>query len=162
MNLNNPEPMPRPSTGPDIWELVISDMRERNAHGFQKYGQTLRAGDGRKHLVDAYQECLDMAVYLRQEIEERQRTCPYSPTGLHIFTYRPPYGRKVRENTTCQFCGVLKPVAPPAAVSNNSPSTQFADGSGHTVPCTCPIHCPEKWASNAATYKASQTSGDNS
>lgn len=46
-------------------------MRERNAVGLKKYGQTLRAGDGRKHLVDAYQEILDAAVYMRQEIEER-------------------------------------------------------------------------------------------
>ncbi len=46
-------------------------MRQRNEVGWKKYGQPLRAGDGRRHLIDAYQECLDMAVYLRQEIEER-------------------------------------------------------------------------------------------
>lgn len=71
-SLNTPQPMPIPGAGPDIWALVIDDMRERNEVGRAKYGQTLKAGDGRNHLIDAYQECLDMAVYLRQEIEERR------------------------------------------------------------------------------------------
>lgn len=70
-SLNDPQPMPLPVDGPDIWELVIVDMRQRNAVGLGKYGVPLRAGDGRDHLVDAYQEALDLAVYLRQEIQER-------------------------------------------------------------------------------------------
>lgn len=71
-SLNDPQPMPAGGEGPDIWALVVDDMKERNEVGRRKYGQTLRAGDGRDHLIDAYQECLDMAVYLRQEIEERR------------------------------------------------------------------------------------------
>ncbi len=70
--LNAPQPVPRTGAGPDIWNLVIRDMGERNDLGYAKYGRTMRARDGRDHLVDAYQECLDMAVYLRQEIEERR------------------------------------------------------------------------------------------
>ena len=64
--------MPKLATGPDIWELVIADMRGRDEHGKRKYGIALRADDGRDHLVDAYQEALDLAVYLRQEIEARK------------------------------------------------------------------------------------------
>ena len=65
------QPAPAPANGPAIWDLVIADMRARDAVGVERYGRRLRAGDGRNHLVDAYQEALDLAVYLRQEIEER-------------------------------------------------------------------------------------------
>lgn len=68
---NAPEPPPKPGTGPAIWELVVADMQERDQVGEQKYGQRLQAGDGRSSLVDAYQEALDLAVYLRKEIAER-------------------------------------------------------------------------------------------
>jgi len=70
--LSTPEPAPRPNaTGRKIWDLVVEDMRDRDATGARKYGQRLTAGDGRNSLVDAYQEVLDLAVYLRKEIEER-------------------------------------------------------------------------------------------
>lgn len=36
-----------------------------------KYGTPLQANNGRNPLIDAYQEALDLCVYLRQEIEER-------------------------------------------------------------------------------------------
>lgn len=70
---NKPEPAPKEGNGHAIWDLVIADMKERDAMGERKYGRRLRARDGRDHLVDAYQEALDLAVYLRQEIEERKK-----------------------------------------------------------------------------------------
>ncbi len=74
MNLNDPEPFPLPVHGePAVWDLVIEDMRQRDHMGTRKYGQRLVAGDGRDSLVDAYQECLDLAVYLRKAIRERDR-----------------------------------------------------------------------------------------
>lgn len=73
MTLNQPQPSPKKRRGRPIWELVIADMRERDAMGARKYGTRLRAGDGRDSLVDAYQEVLDLAVYLRKAIEERKR-----------------------------------------------------------------------------------------
>ncbi|HVW09181.1 MAG TPA: hypothetical protein VHC90_11405 [Bryobacteraceae bacterium] len=69
---NTPQPKPKPGRGPAIPELVVADIRERDAAGFVKYGQHLQAHDGRDHLIDAYQEALDLAMYLRQEIEERR------------------------------------------------------------------------------------------
>lgn len=54
-----------------MWELVIEDMRERDQVGRRRYGTPLQAHNGRRALVDAYQEALDLVVYLRQEIEER-------------------------------------------------------------------------------------------
>ena len=37
-----------------------------------EHGTPLQAHNGRDPLVDAYQEALDLAVYLRQAIEERR------------------------------------------------------------------------------------------
>jgi hypothetical protein len=64
------EPPPRPGRG-DMWKLVVQDMEERRKMGLQKYGTPLQADNGRDPLVDAYQEALDLCVYLRQAIEER-------------------------------------------------------------------------------------------
>lgn len=70
--LITPQPSPTPSAGPNCWDLVIADMRERDQFGRAKYGTPLQPFNGRDPLVDAYQEVLDLAVYLRQAIEERK------------------------------------------------------------------------------------------
>jgi hypothetical protein len=67
----NPQPPPTPNDSRPIWELVIEDMKARDEHGRKEYGTPLQAHNGRDALVDAYQECLDMAVYLKQAIVER-------------------------------------------------------------------------------------------
>lgn len=66
------QPPPKPTTSPAIWDLVIADMRDRDNTGRQRYGTPLQADNGRDHLVDAYQEALDLVVYLRAEIERRK------------------------------------------------------------------------------------------
>lgn len=85
------EPPPTDGTGPAIWDLVlvdfewyrdlmsekklhlidkmIQDCKSRDEFGTKKYGKRLRVGDGRTNLNDAYQEGLDLVVYLRKEIE---------------------------------------------------------------------------------------------
>ena len=68
--LNAPEPDPRPTSGRPVWEMVVEDMRARDLAGRAKYGVPLQAGNGRRALIDAYQEALDLCVYLRQAIEE--------------------------------------------------------------------------------------------
>lgn len=50
--------------------IVLSDMRERDVIGHQRYGTRLTAGNGRDHLVDAYQELLDGCVYIATALEE--------------------------------------------------------------------------------------------
>jgi hypothetical protein len=47
-------------------------MKARDQFGRAKYGTPLQAGNGRNSLKDAYEECLDMAVYLKQSIIERE------------------------------------------------------------------------------------------
>jgi hypothetical protein len=71
-NLSHPEPPPQPTAGQAIWSLVLRDMLDRHEAGVAKYGTPLTADNGRDALVDAYQEALDLCVYLRQEIERRK------------------------------------------------------------------------------------------
>jgi hypothetical protein len=52
-------------------DLVLDDMRERDRIGRERYGMRLTSGNGRDHLVDAYQELLDSAVYLVNYLDER-------------------------------------------------------------------------------------------
>ena len=71
MSLNEPQPPPLPSDAPATWDLVMADIAERDRMGTKKYGQRLTPGDGRDSLVDAYQEALDLVVYLRKALYER-------------------------------------------------------------------------------------------
>jgi hypothetical protein len=71
-DLNKPEPAPVSNNHPAVWDMVIADMQERDRTGLAKYGTRLQPFNGRDPLVDAYQEVLDLAVYLRQEIEQRK------------------------------------------------------------------------------------------
>jgi len=66
------QPSPTAGTGAPVWQLVVDDMHARDAIGRQRYGVPLRAFNGRDALRDAYEEALDLAVYLRQAIEERK------------------------------------------------------------------------------------------
>jgi len=68
--LNAPQPPPQQNEGPVVWDLVIQDMRERDKIGVQKYHTHLQPFNGRETLIDAYQEALDLVVYLRQLIYE--------------------------------------------------------------------------------------------
>jgi hypothetical protein len=67
-----PQQPPRPGVGVETWKLVIADMNERDAMGARKYGVRHQHDNGRDHLIDAYQEALDLACYLRAEIERRK------------------------------------------------------------------------------------------
>lgn len=62
---------PIASSDPAVWDLVIADMQDRDAVGSERYGVRLQPHNGRDALVDAYQEALDLCVYLRQAIFER-------------------------------------------------------------------------------------------
>jgi len=70
-SLNEKQPRPVPNDGPCVWDLVHADMSERDQMGQRKHGVRLQPHNGRDALVDAYQEALDLVVYLRQAILER-------------------------------------------------------------------------------------------
>ena len=64
-----PEPAPV-GDGVVVLDLVMKDLQDRAVAGEQKYGTKLRCNNGRNALYDAYQEALDLVMYLRQAIEE--------------------------------------------------------------------------------------------
>lgn len=65
------QPPPVQNDRASIQDLVIADMEERKRIGMQRYGTLLKPHNGRDALVDLYQEILNAAQYVRQEIEER-------------------------------------------------------------------------------------------
>jgi hypothetical protein len=67
------QPAPKKNSSTPVWELVIHDMLARDREGRERYGVPLQANNGRDALQDAYEEALDLAVYLRQAIEECKR-----------------------------------------------------------------------------------------
>ena len=69
-DLTQPQPQPISNTRPAVWDLVIEDMRRRDDFGAHKYHTRLKPFNGRVALVDAYQEALDLVVYIRQKIAE--------------------------------------------------------------------------------------------
>jgi hypothetical protein len=65
------QPKPIPNDKPAVWDLVLADMTARDAVGRERYGVPLQPHNGRDCLRDAYEEALDLAVYLRQALYER-------------------------------------------------------------------------------------------
>lgn len=66
-----PQPPPVKTSGESIHDLVVADIGARKEFGVKKYGTTLQAGNGRDQLLDAYQEALDLVVYLKAALVER-------------------------------------------------------------------------------------------
>ena len=65
------QPKPRSNSSTPIVDMVVEDMKRRKVVGTERYGTPLQAFNGRDALIDAYEEALDLAIYLRQMIAER-------------------------------------------------------------------------------------------
>ncbi len=66
-------PQPAPHSGKlTVIDYVLADMTERAAAGVIKHGMPLQTDNGRDALWDAYQEAMDLCMYLRQAILERE------------------------------------------------------------------------------------------
>lgn len=65
------QPKPKKNNYPHSWDLVIDDMKKRDKFGFDKYKVHLQPFNGRDQLQDVYEELLDMIVYLRTLLYER-------------------------------------------------------------------------------------------
>lgn len=72
MTEHKEQPTPTKNDTTPIWDLVIEDIHARDDLGEKRYGTRLQAHNGRDPLRDAYEESLDLVVYLRQEMEERR------------------------------------------------------------------------------------------
>lgn len=67
----NTNPPPVKGVAEDTVDLVMKDLAQRKKAGVKKYGVAHQSDNGRNHLLDAYEECLDMAVYLRAELDKK-------------------------------------------------------------------------------------------
>lgn len=65
------QPMPVVNGHPAVWDLVLRDIDHRDKVGAAKYRTRLQPHNGRDFLRDAYEEALDLVVYLRGAIFER-------------------------------------------------------------------------------------------
>lgn len=69
-NAAEQQPSPKEGEGLPIYLEVQKDLAIRAEAGKKKYGSYLYAENGRQALIDAYQEALDLCMYLRQKIQE--------------------------------------------------------------------------------------------
>lgn len=65
------QPPPVDNGSTSIADLVLADVADRKRLGIERYGVALQADNGRDALRDAYEEALDLCMYLRQAIAER-------------------------------------------------------------------------------------------
>lgn len=91
------QPLPTVNQHPVIQDLVVQDINTHRELGIQRYGTALQPFNGRDSLRDAYEEILDLAMYLRQVMYERDtqrgmgavlaalvddRDCAYGPDRM--------------------------------------------------------------------------------
>lgn len=70
------QPMPVVNDYLDIQSRVIADIQDRRKLGIKRYGTALQPHNGRDMLRDAYEEALDLAVYLKGVLVERDHPMP--------------------------------------------------------------------------------------
>lgn len=104
----NVQPAPQGNASTPVWDLVIADMRNRDQAGRRKYGVPLQANNGRDQLQDAYEEALDLVVYLRAAIEERKRADKIAYWGDHDSMDGGPNPHSYSpSNHTCRICQAI-------------------------------------------------------
>ena len=65
------QPMPTPRDVPSVQGMVIADLKFRLEVGIQRYGTPLQPHNGRDMLLDAYEEAMDLCIYLKGVLVER-------------------------------------------------------------------------------------------
>lgn len=71
--MDNNTPQPKPQSGKKIVLFaVLNDFEQRAEMGKKKYGTYLETHNGRNALVDAYQEAMDLVMYLKQRLMEEE------------------------------------------------------------------------------------------
>jgi len=68
----NTQPQPIPTNERHTVDAVRDDLETRKQMGIKKYGVALQPSNGRDSLQDAYEEALDLCVYLKNEILRRE------------------------------------------------------------------------------------------
>ena len=103
------QPTPIHNNKPASWKLVISDMEARDNHGRKKYGTPLQPQNGRDSLQDAYEEALDLVVYLKNLIEERKLEKGKASRLMQEYINRPEMaGKNVAQLTALDIRDLLR------------------------------------------------------
>ena len=64
---------PKKNPHPEVMKLFLKDLKDRYKEGVRRYGVPLQPFNERDALQDAYEEAIDLALYLRQAIYERDK-----------------------------------------------------------------------------------------
>lgn len=65
------QPLPIVNEHRSIQSAVIADLQKRTEVGIERYGTALQPHNGRDALRDAYEEAMDLTLYLKQALVER-------------------------------------------------------------------------------------------
>jgi len=69
--MSQPPPSPAPPGAKSVQDSLIEDIEARKQQGLRTYGTLLHPHNGRDALLDAYEEAIDLALYLKQALLER-------------------------------------------------------------------------------------------
>lgn len=72
-------------TRPSIQALVVEDVQARERVGIERYGKPLDPHNGRDAVMDAYEEALDLVMYLRQVLAERESLSRFMVQISHVY-----------------------------------------------------------------------------
>jgi hypothetical protein len=86
---------------PIVQDMVVADIIARKAVGKERYGTYLQPFNGRNTLMDAYQEALDLAIYLRSMLYEQENP---QPIQFCEHCGPVPTAYKKRGTTWCPAC----------------------------------------------------------
>lgn len=85
MNHADSHGQPAPTgNGNPVTPEVILDLLQRRQQGMKKYGTELKTENGRDAKMDAYQEALDLVMYLKQSLMEDEVTQSFTDRELQI------------------------------------------------------------------------------
>lgn len=102
MRASQHEPDPCPGQG-CVADHVLKDIEARVEAGKARYGTKLQMFNGRDAMWDAYQEAIDLVMYLRQAILEKEEMARGGAKHIPSFLYE-----RWMANTleiTCEACG---------------------------------------------------------
>jgi len=121
------QPQPVPNDGASMHELVATELLRRRDYGLRKYGTLLQAFNKRDPGIDAFEEALDLVVYVRQWLEEWSVLLARLNRIYAAHTACEDCGR-------CSECGVAKPCPTAMFIREFHATTR---GEVHTVSFIC-------------------------
>lgn len=70
------QPLPEENDEPFVQDRLMAFIERRKQVGIERYGTALQPHNGRDAMLDAFEEAVDLAVYLAQVLIERDGKLP--------------------------------------------------------------------------------------